>query len=882
MRKLTGYIGALIIVFALAGSVLAGYALNINGQSAVVNEYESVTDVSGLYSYSDEKAYIDYTPASNYTGYNQITAGEILYSDTATTTYKKIVNDSNITVSGTTGEVWLNGSYTGAITPSSAVGFICDKFITVKNNTYVYIMGYDSNYETAQSEIYITVHGTTTTLSYNGHTYTYTGVKNNLCWYTVNSNFDYYMRSGRNAGNNNDIYAYVNTVEQLVTLSRISPKLNQTTDTSTSETIITSGTTYSAVNQNTGSLSGQRFMFTDITDIPGGAEKVQVNYQPKTSNNWNDGSYSKTISGNSIWYPKQAILSSTSDLGVDYAVSNRVNNYPVVVNPSDTSYQTTQLTLTNISASSVWPVTQYGIQLTDTIIYKKVVTREQTPDRIFSPEWATPDYNNEIQNVNRNYRLSDILNTLSIPSNVKSITIDANSGEYFNVQFGPYPQYGYVGYTARIDKNLAGFTNIDEYQTNETLYYSDIYGEKDYIVYNTETGIASIYDYTGVKKSSNSPDKIAVGFVLNIGNNYTQATGYWWYNDQNYSYGAWNNLSCRTNPYINITYTIVNPGSITYMDITKGISIDSDNIGNVVWDNEYENGNIELLFRAENTNNTYHNDLTISDNEISIDYTDSRYYITLNAGEPVDVGMWRNIILNVDLVNGKLSVIPVRTFNSYTNVQLDKTIISIGDLIGAAPTNTMTWGATNNSLTFNVYSTSVFMNTYGVVMLNPVLNITDYFTELGNFYELKLNNFSIFGDSITVNGETYQVDGNKLTVGNETLIIKDLSIIYADGHAYLEDSHISIDIGEITDNVVSMAGAWYFQTELLKGHTAQKMIYDWDWAGFIFDNTQFCIFYIGLAVAALLIARKFCQLSIIDYAVFIVSVIIALSVQVIA
>lgn len=843
MRKLTGYIGALIIVFALAGSVLSGYALNINGQSAVVNEYEHVTDVSGLYSYSDQKTYIDYNPASNYIGYEETYTeqnGQLL---TYSNHYKSLSNGT-VTVKKNTVRVSIDGGAEYA--PSLPYyAFVCDYFyLYYESGTNLTYYPYDHAVRTPANDVIITISGNTVNVKDNGSfNHTYTGVKNMLA-YTGTDDWEYRCTIGTYTLPLSGFY--LNDVDQVV---------GTTTGGSDGFGIYT-GNTWRAIGSSTTA--------TVSAVVSNGDNRYTIN---DVRVSWG------------VFYPKSVTF---TDIGINYAVSNRVNNYPVVVNPSDTSTQTTQLTLTNISASSVWPVTQYNVNLTDLIIYKKVVTKVNTPDRIFSPEWATPDYNNEIQNVNRNYRLSDILSTLSIPSNVKTITIDANSGEYFNVQFGPYAQYGYAGYTARIDKNLAGFTNIDEYQTNETLYYNDIYGEKDYIVYNTETGIASIYDYTGVKKSSNTPDKIAVGFVLNIGNNYTQATGYWWYNDQNYSYGAWNDLSSRFNPYINITYTIVNPGSITYMDITKGVSIDSDNIDNVTWDNEYENGNIQLLFRAENINNSYHNDLTISGNDISIDYTDSRYYITLNTGEPVDIGMWRNIILNIDLVNGKLSVVPVRTFNSYTNVQVDKTTIPIGDLIGAAPTNTMTWKPTNNSLTFNIYSTSVFMNTYGVVMFNPALNITDYFTELNNFYELKLTNFSIFGDSITVNGETYPVDGNKLTVDDETLIIKDLSIIYADGRVYLEDSHISIDIGEITDNVISMAGAWYFQTELLKGYTAQKMVYEWDWAGFIFDNTQFCIFYIGLAVAALLIARKFCQVSMIDYAVFIVSIIIALGVQVIA
>ena len=208
--------------------------------------------------------------------------------------------------------------------------------------------------------------------------------------------------------------------------------------------------------------------------------------------------------------------------------------------------------------------------------------------------------------------------------------------------------------------------------------------------------------------------------------------------------------------------------------------------------------------------------------------------------------------------------------------------MACGILVGAAPTNVIMWSPTNESLTFNVYSTSVFMDTYGVVMVNPSLNITDYFPDLNNFYKLNLYNFAKYGDSITINGITGTITGNNLTINDETVALKNMSVIYADGNVTVEDSNISIDLGAITDTNISMTGAWYFQTGLYKGYTDTKTIYEWDWGDFILDNTQFVIIYMGFAFAALIVAKRFCTLSIIDYCVFIASIILALGVQVIA
>ena len=174
------------------------------------------------------------------------------------------------------------------------------------------------------------------------------------------------------------------------------------------------------------------------------------------------------------------------------------------------------------------------------------------------------------------------------------------------------------------------------------------------------------------------------------------------------------------------------------------------------------------------------------------------------------------------------------------------------------------------------------MNTYGIVMVNPELNITEYFTDLNGFYRMRLYNFSVLGNSITVNGVTADVSNNSITIDGQTIQIKDMAITYADGHAYISDSNANIDLGEIVDNVISMAGSWYFETELLKGYTTQKMIYEWDWGDFILNNTQFCIMYIGIALIGLIVARRYCSLSITDYIVLIASFAIALTVQVIA
>ena len=272
----------------------------------------------------------------------------------------------------------------------------------------------------------------------------------------------------------------------------------------------------------------------------------------------------------------------------------------------------------------------------------------------------------------------------------------------------------------------------------------------------------------------------------------------------------------------------------------------------------------------------------MSDNTVSVDYDGSRFYVALNGGEPVDIGTWRSIILDIDLENGELYAIPVRTFNSYTNVQMDNASIFVGNMTDYTTSNIIIWNPTPDSFTFSVYSTSVFMNTYGVVMADPSITITDFFTNLDNFYRLELSNFSIYGDSMTINEKVGTVNGNRVTFGDESLIIKKLYIEYADGNVYLSDGSTVIDLGELVSNHIFFGGAWYFKTFLQKGYTVNKQVYTWDWQTFILDNTEFCVIYMGLALAAFIVARRFCTFTVMDYVVLGISLIIAFGVQVIA
>lgn len=823
MRKLTGYIGALIIVFALMGSIFAGYALNVNGSSTVVNEYERVTDVSGLYSHTQEPSYIDYNPASNYIGYATYPTYNNVQLLNYTNHYKEITNGT-ITVKETPGVIINGGAQYTPADPYYA--FICDYFYLYYESstdlTYYSVNSISRLYGDAT----ITINNGTVSITKPGGTITtYNNVTKSLA-YTGADDWDYRVTIGSNTLPYGPFY--LNNVPQIIGV------------TANARGIYT-GESWKAIN-NPG-VTETVLSAIKMDDMVGNVASY---------------TFMNIKSAHGVFYPKSV---SGYDIGINYTESNRVNNYLMETTYTGGSTQTVTQTL-NLSP---------GMGLTD--YWGAGSALGQVP-RMWRANSMSYDYNGNSADIGmptyttqstsgytdnlRFYNVFDILSYYNISTD-KQITIKA---------------YGTADYLLNNGESI-GDNNFTKLMSSGFYSSPGFMDNKLYCIYNPDTQTFDYYDKNDVKMQTSNQCYVAFcGNSPRYGPIVDYAGNIYGY----YDFGT------RPTPHLDISYETQTGGTTTYhySDITKGYSIKDDNIANVVWNNEYYNGNIQILFRADNTIGTYHNDIIVGDNTISIDYTNGGYSVALNGADPIAVGKWRNIVLDINLRNGELNVIPVRTFNSYTNVVLDTASIVIGDLVNPTPTNIIEWAPTSNSLMFNVYSTSVFMNTYGIVMVNPQLNITDYFTDLNGFYRMRLYNFSVLGNSITVNGVTADVSNNSITIDGQTVQIKDMAVTYADGHAYISDSNANIDLGEIVDNNISMAGSWYFETELLKGYTSQKMVYEWDWGDFILNNTQFCIMYIGIALIGLIVARRYCSLSITDYIVLIASFAIALTVQVIA
>ena len=328
-----------------------------------------------------------------------------------------------------------------------------------------------------------------------------------------------------------------------------------------------------------------------------------------------------------------------------------------------------------------------------------------------------------------------------------------------------------------------------------------------------------------------------------------------------------------------------------YMDISQGVSLSSSSVS---WDNGYNNGGIDILFRAPSGSTTYGNTFKIP--LLNIDGTSAGQTMTLTVSVPssgnvsvtissgsetdtVSLGAWRNFMVSLDFVTGTYEAIPITDFVSFTTYTvLDGSGQSLDVDISQRCMRAMSMSA-GNSLTFGVVQTSTFLNTYDAVMIDPSLDISDYFTELSDI-RLNFFSFALYGDSITINGKTYEVNSNAQidipdTSGGEPVdrwfTLTNIYITFEGSNTYLtfvNDSQ-TIDLGPTTTTEISMDGIWYFTTGLYEGYETVETVYEWDYRSFILDNNTAIAVFLGLLALGTIIGARIIRggMSLLDYVV---------------
>ena len=342
-----------------------------------------------------------------------------------------------------------------------------------------------------------------------------------------------------------------------------------------------------------------------------------------------------------------------------------------------------------------------------------------------------------------------------------------------------------------------------------------------------------------------------------------------------------------------IQYTTYHYPTPIYMDISQGVSLSSAETVN--WANEYRNGRIDILFRAASASVSYSNTFTmpltdlygaLTEEEMALTVTvpqNGNVTVTLASGSETDtvtLGKWRNFMVSLDTVNGRYTAMPVTDFVSFTTYEAQESSgqdLELG-IDGRAFTE-MSVTYAGSSLTFGVVDTATFLDTYDAVMVDPHLDISDYFTELA---DLRLNffSFAVYGDSITINSQTYAVNTSAQinlpdTSGDEPvdrwLTLTNIYITFEGSNTYItfNNDNQTIDLGPTVSTEISMAGVWYFTTGLYEGYTTTQTALEWDYHNFIYDSNAAIVAFLGILAVGTVLGSRLVRggMSVLDYIV---------------
>ena len=478
----------------------------------------------------------------------------------------------------------------------------------------------------------------------------------------------------------------------------------------------------------------------------------------------------------------------------------------------------------------------------------------------------------------------------SAPSNTTSLTISfpANSGLYiydistrstatnpYLLSYGGAPSDGGTWNTYYGAFNCYNPSSMDDFKTS--YYYNT---NQITISYDLTGNPVSNYDSATIRFNNQYTNTVQLYKCLLVAqwdanvttfNNITVPTS-------SVSYVSYDSIGLSTNHNVDVTY-FHNPTYI-YMQPSQGVSIDNTTPSlTTIWSNGKNNGEVKIVFG--NNGFDCSNVLSFGNNTVSLKCESGTNYVKVDSGSWVNVGNWEHFLLDIDTISGLVKVNPITDFINYQNFTVADYTYTIGNI----SQNTfiqIVWNSTSSSFTFSVYSTKVHM-TSNLIMVNPSLNITDYFP-FTDGYRFSLGSFTVLGNSMTINGITMYGDqyGNPITQtgylyykdSNDNVFKCKLGnlMISVDGvthHTYISDgSSIGelFDLGVTTTDVLSASGNWFFTTGLYEGHIANKNVYVWDWENNL-TSTQSILIFLGLIIVSSLIARKFFNFTMLDIAV---------------
>lgn len=316
--------------------------------------------------------------------------------------------------------------------------------------------------------------------------------------------------------------------------------------------------------------------------------------------------------------------------------------------------------------------------------------------------------------------------------------------------------------------------------------------------------------------------------------------------------------------------TITSPPSYGYMNPNAGVTMKSSPS---TWSNGYDNSDITIIVQ-KNTASTNNLVITAGSSWVSVTRSSAGVMTVSTHGtggnESKTIGTWDALQLRLNLSAGTVSVTPIIGEPSFINpINENGSTITFSNWYNGGNRDSLTFSCTGASLRWGVVRTLVFLNTYGVVMNNPSITVSDQFPEL-NAWRLNFYSFATVGESLTVNNQTFNVGpGQTITVTNGTDTIQGtLTDIYVskdlDGHIIFSfNGGKSIDLGEAVSDTVSFTGLWYFTTGLFNATAGTENYYEWNLdSGWHATGGQVLVVFLGLLAGGVIFAKMFLKSSV--------------------
>lgn len=333
---------------------------------------------------------------------------------------------------------------------------------------------------------------------------------------------------------------------------------------------------------------------------------------------------------------------------------------------------------------------------------------------------------------------------------------------------------------------------------------------------------------------------------------------------------------------LNYTSVVTYAPTYAYMVPSSGVTTSTAST-QTIWDNDtattnYDNRVIDILIGPTFNNgawvpfaNSVMVGITLNDSTDPL----TVYFIrstganfvsvsTTGPSEGAEIGDFKAFMYRLEKTDTgvNIAVYGVTSFTDYLNVQVGAVPLFTTSKTGDYSTDSLLFASVTGGASWSIYNTKVFMDTYGAVLVDPSINLANYWPDMSS-YRYAFQSFALYGDSVTINGVTYPVTNERITINDRQYKLNNFYLSFSeqgDTSITFKDVNKTVDLGPTVDKTVSFSGNWGFTTGLYEGQIDVKKVYDWS-IKLLGDNLNTIVLISMALVAVLVLACRWLGMS---------------------